>query len=203
MIKSTRFYSIGAVLTVLAISSTIVSCRSISGLENSKELKQQEDPMLALPSEQYLYAQGNQQQPETQQLHYFVQAQPEQQVVQYVQYEQPGHQVVLVRQNHHPSFKAEAEECDKKHEYAALSGLTDQPEQHETREYPGQVVYISEPNDDAANSIRAATSELTSDQYYANGLPKLVESISESRGLPATILTEVPVRDMPPSGKSI
>lgn len=79
--------------------------------------------------------------------------------------------------------------CNKRHEYSSLIGSSNAapPTVGETRaEYPGEILYIGQ------------NSELLGQQ--AGGRAELPD-LAQNSGMPATILTEIPINDMPADGK--
>lgn len=82
----------------------------------------------------------------------------------------------------------------------ALEVPQQQPASEEPkREYPGDILYVI-PNGDSARPLnelpQGRTQNRSSDDYS-----HIAGAISRSSGLPATILTEIPIRDMPIDGK--
>lgn len=195
------------VLIALASSLSLAQCKPIG------DLKQSIDPLIALPSEFPSQQQTNHHFTSPygeQQVQYIVHhvpqssSQPETAVHQQAPTElsgqngQPRQEVsyVLVdpsggTQNYQPDTPVE-EDCNQK-ERAEYVAVPDSRQTSEARqEYPGEIVYVGQ----SGETTRQLTSNNQQDQE------NFASAVSQSSGVPATILTEIPIRDMPYEGKS-
>lgn len=119
-------------------------------------------------------------------------AQPELQPGQYLPRQSVQYvQVVHEHEHYDPN-------CNQKQEYV-------QPQLTEpARDYPGQVLYIGQ-NSEVLNSApetdTGASTQMLSSQQGPLELDGVVSTISRHAGMPATILTEIPVNEMPSDGE--
>lgn len=194
-------------LLSIVLAALCISLAVCKPLEAPKKLdaasEGRSDPLLAMPSE-YSPSQGPHEvayvaQP---QVHYIVQHEPQAEPNQQQAAElnapnqgQPRQEVsyVLVKSESgaaqsQPDTPVE-EDCNQReaNEYVAAQGLSSEGRQ----EYPGEIVYVSQ-NGENRQSADGQQHEPES----------LGSALSQSSGMPATILTEIPVKDMPYEGES-
>lgn len=209
-----KTFALSVILTLTTLC-VVVHCKAVAKADKSTEL----DPLQATASQQseILYnpaAQGQQQQPQYQPL--FQRATP--------QYAQSNHQQAaasnpetgyfVVKQPDQILLNTERAEhqqegnCNQKHEYVSLSNLINgenapQPQEAmKNRDYPGEILYVDQNGNTAqVNNARELIVEPQLQQQQHGDLGSVTQMISQSSGMPATILTEIPIRDLPEHGK--
>lgn len=163
-----------ALLCLAAASLTLVHSKPMPDL----------DPMIALPSD------GSQQAPEVRYVTY--QASEEPHVTTTTNGQQ--HQEVVVEYQVQPSERQQ--QLNAPYQLMQVALAPQQPEaaseQLSGRDYPGEIIYVNQSGETAEQHQHQQQQ-----QQHNSGLVEL----AEHAGMSATILTEVPVRDMPLEGK--
>lgn len=214
MSKSSRtFARVSVVIFALVFAGTILVAigkpihKDISREKQSK--REPRDTLIALPSgteEQYSNAYGNPA-PRPQSLAYSivheVQYRPgELQVPQYQQYQaldQP--QPALYHQDNRQQVMQAGFGFGQSPQYVPITG-SDQPDhtnygnlEAKNRESPREIVYVD------ANGETRTEGQQTGQEPSGSSLPNVASMVYENSNLPATILTEVPAKDMPEEGE--
>lgn len=147
-----------------------------------------------------------------QQVHYLIE-QPQQVVANQVVYAHQPQEAGHVYQQQSPNSDARqevyylqrpAEPHAVEREYVQVDNVAPQAGaisvSHEAKHtYPGEIIYLGENTEVLANYGENTPAGEERDQRAA--ISKVAGSVSQSSGLPATILTEIPVKDMPEEGK--
>lgn len=175
-------------LIVLVLLATLVQveCKSLSN-----KVKAQKDPLLAVPTDdqtQVVYE--HQEQPSS----YMVpneQALQQDQPLEADQKQEVYYVVDSESGNHQQRSVVGGEQADTNEKPCDTRTQLDGRQQVESArgDYPAEILYVG---GQQQGVIAGPTSERAADY---------VEAIGHSSGLPATILSEVPVRDIPPHGK--
>lgn len=157
------------------------------------------DPLIALPSEiQHSNADQAVPNPEEPSPHYSVQSQNPMQYVQYqpVEYELAGRTLETDPNTmQQPSAHQHNIYCDHRVGHSPTVSEQEAPSGTRAREddQTSGILYIRE------SGVAGSSNDQL--KHYGSGLSSVANMISESSGMPATILTEVPAKDMPQEGK--
>lgn len=206
---SSSFSARKLLLVALVVNSSLALLIEAKALNS--EAAADKEPLMATASE-YLYQQAPRQRAPRVQYHYVVQHEP--QAVAYqaepsTHHQQPAsHEpsaaangqlsrqeevsYVLVKSENGQSDTPVEEDCNQREpraEYLVAPSSADQASGSEGRQdYPGEIVYINQ-NGEARQSASSG------------GQQEQESVLSQTSGVPATILTEVPVKNMPYEGK--
>ena len=196
-----KMYTNRSINRWLLVSLALLAAASVQAKPFAGPIQDQEDPMMALPSghqQIVVEHQQQQQQPQTE-VQYVYQTVGEQQPqqVQYVQeqHPQPAPFQLQVQMTAEPQQVAthshNGAPCNQRHP-------TDQSQQQQastgdgattSNEYPGEILYVGQNSE-----INYPNSPNGRGQYEVSDV---TASLGQASGVPATILTEVPLRDMP------
>lgn len=197
---------IGAIFT-FATFFGLVLCKSIDKhIESTEESPVDQDPLQAVANEEYQYFTSGQPEVQYHQLmptslvqeahqHETVSSGQQQQVIYEVR---PQQEYYISSQPEQVVYENEEQQTHDQQ----VSGFMFPQDQHQDQqqyqgsnydskphEYPGEILYVEKTVD--GSQLQQQSPELAS----------LGNTIAKNSGLPATILTEVPVKDMPLDGK--
>lgn len=199
-----------AVASVVIVLTLCLNAAEAKAIQSRGRITRQalQEPLVAVASGQQQYAAIDQQPPNTEiQYVYANQApgtaepqepeyhQPAGQGVEQQQQQQPagiqyvqqgeGHQFIQVSAEPQVAHSHDGTNCNQKQDYVSA------PSGESKAEYPGEIIYIGQ-NSEAFNSPNSRQE-----------LSNVAGSLTHSSGMQATILTEVPVNEMPPHSKFI
>lgn len=172
-------------LVIIGVLTTSIQCKPFATSRSSDR-----DPILAMPSEQDFTYRGHQ--PMQYEREYQAVAQPHASYAPTRYQASSGRQYVLVEQS------VQSESNKREPEYTNMMAGQDEGAQsggsQQRGSYPAEIVYVNQNNEMA--KAPGKQSSPTADE-----ISNMAGLISHNSGLAATILTEVPVKDMPHDGK--
>lgn len=171
-----------AVAVSLILMALLASCIEAKPTKRSEE----KDPLLAMPSDPLHYIEQHQPAHHEEVANVgHVEVQPQQQEVREVHYETRLVQVGQPEGHEH-----------EQHQPSEYVHVPSQQSGEISREYPGEILYLNQNNEVVSSSAQDQTAN-------SNGhdLSQVAGAISHGSGMSATILTEIPINDMPQEGE--